>query len=561
MPWNGLGTYILPPAFTPEVNGTTIDATRYNGATSDIAAGITNAFAKDGQNVPTANLSMGSFKLTNLAAGSLSGDAVAFGQAAVTFGTVTAAITGHASLDVPLAGNVTMTGPLGINLGAASAVSGFQVLSGGAGNFIGMSLGRTGVESGWGVAAANNNFLNGTVAGDTAHYSTGTMWLGVGTNPAIKLDSSNNLLAQNLLGVTGGARVQGNTVFGSGSGLEMLWDGTNAIVQGFNRTGAVYSPMVMAGSTLAWAIGASTKASMGSSGELILQNNTGEMFRMTTTTARGSGAAYLAFYDPTGAKGYYGYTGANDDLNIYNILNGNINFITNSSQRGLWDTSGRLIIGSATGASASGLEVHTAQNAIVIRQDSSGTYTGLRIYNDINSGSRAVEMDYSGSAFAGVMVTSGPSGEQGIIGTTGAFPFTLYTNNTARLSFSSSGTMNFVTGSRSFQIGGATTSSESAEQAAGTGGFSSIVAHGGPRKPDVVYAVLRCKTAELNYSIGDEVQIGASGSNNANYFASATQVGLIYQTAGAMVIVNKTTFTLSGITAANWKIVFYCIWL
>lgn len=80
MPWNGSGTYSLPPAYSPEVNGDVIDAVRYNGLTTDIATGITNAFAKDGQNVPTANLAMGGFKFTGLAAGSTAGDSVRYEQ-------------------------------------------------------------------------------------------------------------------------------------------------------------------------------------------------------------------------------------------------------------------------------------------------------------------------------------------------------------------------------------------------------------------------------------------------------------------------------------------------
>lgn len=77
MPWNGSGTYSPPPASFPEVNGTVIDAGRYNPTITDAASGITNAIAKDGQNVPVANLPMGGFKHTGAA------DAAAAGQYAV----------------------------------------------------------------------------------------------------------------------------------------------------------------------------------------------------------------------------------------------------------------------------------------------------------------------------------------------------------------------------------------------------------------------------------------------------------------------------------------------
>ena len=74
MAWNGAGNYVLPPAYTPETNGTIIDATRYNGLTNDVAAGISNTIAKDGQNTPIANLPMGGVRHTGAA------DAVAPGQ-------------------------------------------------------------------------------------------------------------------------------------------------------------------------------------------------------------------------------------------------------------------------------------------------------------------------------------------------------------------------------------------------------------------------------------------------------------------------------------------------
>lgn len=81
MPWSGAGTYSLPPAYSPEVNGTTVDAVRYNGLTSDVASGITAALAKNGENVPTANLPMGGFKHTGAADASATGQYIAFNQA------------------------------------------------------------------------------------------------------------------------------------------------------------------------------------------------------------------------------------------------------------------------------------------------------------------------------------------------------------------------------------------------------------------------------------------------------------------------------------------------
>ncbi len=81
MPWNGSGTYSPPAASFPEVNGTVIDAGRYNPTVNDLAAGITNCLAKDGQNSPSANIPMGGYKFTGAAAAATTGDFVTYDQA------------------------------------------------------------------------------------------------------------------------------------------------------------------------------------------------------------------------------------------------------------------------------------------------------------------------------------------------------------------------------------------------------------------------------------------------------------------------------------------------
>lgn len=80
MPWNGVGDFILDPSFSPEVNGTEIDADRYNGLTLDIADGISASLNKNGENTPSTNINWGAFKITNLGPGTVAGDALAYGQ-------------------------------------------------------------------------------------------------------------------------------------------------------------------------------------------------------------------------------------------------------------------------------------------------------------------------------------------------------------------------------------------------------------------------------------------------------------------------------------------------
>lgn len=76
---NGSGVYSLP-AGQPVVTGTTISSAAHNALMSDIATEITRSIASDGQTTPTANLPMGGFKFTGLAAGSVSGDSARYDE-------------------------------------------------------------------------------------------------------------------------------------------------------------------------------------------------------------------------------------------------------------------------------------------------------------------------------------------------------------------------------------------------------------------------------------------------------------------------------------------------
>lgn len=81
MAWNGAGVYSPPAATFPEQNGTIVDANRYNPTILDLAAGITNAVAKDGQNIPTNNLPMGGLKHTGAGNAAAVGEYLTYGQA------------------------------------------------------------------------------------------------------------------------------------------------------------------------------------------------------------------------------------------------------------------------------------------------------------------------------------------------------------------------------------------------------------------------------------------------------------------------------------------------
>jgi filamentous hemagglutinin len=160
MPWNGAGSYVLPPAYSPEVNGTVIDATRYNGLTSDVASGISNAVAKDGQNVPTANLPMGGFKHTGAADANAAGQYIAFNQATAV-GSLTITTLTVGTLVGPTAINTLAVDTLTVNTAFTS--NGTATIGNAAGDALTINSSAASIPNG----LSFNNLLSSTATGNS----------------------------------------------------------------------------------------------------------------------------------------------------------------------------------------------------------------------------------------------------------------------------------------------------------------------------------------------------------------------------------------------------------
>ena len=80
MAFNGSGVFLINSSGQPVVASTLIESAVFNAFTADVATGLSNVICKDGQTVLTANIPMGGFKLTGLAAGSSTGDSVRVSQ-------------------------------------------------------------------------------------------------------------------------------------------------------------------------------------------------------------------------------------------------------------------------------------------------------------------------------------------------------------------------------------------------------------------------------------------------------------------------------------------------
>ena len=111
MSYNGSGTFNINSAGQPVVSGTVISSTTFNTLTADLGTGLSTALTKDGQTTPTANIPMGTYKITSLGAGTVATDAVRLSQLQ-NFSTSTL---------ITVAGTDTITGTVSPSLTAYTA--------------------------------------------------------------------------------------------------------------------------------------------------------------------------------------------------------------------------------------------------------------------------------------------------------------------------------------------------------------------------------------------------------------------------------------------------------
>jgi hypothetical protein len=92
--FNGSGTVLINTAGQPVVSGTVISSTAFNALTADLATGLSTCITKDGQTTPTANIPMGSNRITGLGSAVDATDAATFAQAQSTAAKLIGGISG-----------------------------------------------------------------------------------------------------------------------------------------------------------------------------------------------------------------------------------------------------------------------------------------------------------------------------------------------------------------------------------------------------------------------------------------------------------------------------------
>lgn len=98
---------------------------------------------------------------------------------------------------------------------------------------------------------------------------------------------------------------------------------------------------------------------------------------------------------------------------------------------------------------------------------------------------------------------------------------------------------------------------ESSEQTL-TADTTTNVAHGLGARPTVVLGYLRCKTADLNYSVGDEVAspiVAVQGGTDKGISVGMDATNVFFTVTDEVVLPDKTSATVGTITLANWRVI------
>jgi hypothetical protein len=206
MAFNGNGTFLVNSAGQPVVTGTVISATTFNTLTADLATGLTNCMTRDGQSPPTANVPMGSFKLTGLAVASATGDALSYGQAGtVSQWSVTQSQTGSTTSSV-------------LNVNAGTNASSAFVADNGTSTTTLFHYG-TGVTPG-SVVKANGGLLQSSGAGGLTLNTSASqpIYFGINSTLVARFDTGGSLLigTTTTAGWSGFAKLEAQSANGYG---------------------------------------------------------------------------------------------------------------------------------------------------------------------------------------------------------------------------------------------------------------------------------------------------------------------------------------------------------
>jgi len=264
--YNGSGTFNINSAGQPVVSGTVISSTAFNALTSDLATGLTTALTKDGQSTPTANITLGGYKITNLAAGTAAADAVRFSQVQ----------SGSTNTYITAAGADTITGTVTPTLTAYTTGQQFSFVAAGT-NTTAVTLNIDGV----GAKAVTRAGTTALAAGDIL---TGQVALVEYDGTQFQLLDPNaftNLRVSGTLGVTGAATLSAALTYG-GVTLTNAVTGTGKMV--LDTTPTIATPVLTNPTVTNYVETLQAVGTVGASSTLALTNGTVLTATLTAST-------------------------------------------------------------------------------------------------------------------------------------------------------------------------------------------------------------------------------------------------------------------------------------
>jgi hypothetical protein len=290
--FNGSGTFLINTAGQPVVSGTVISSTAFNALTADLATGLSTCLTKDGQTTPTANIPMGSNRITGLGSGVDATDAATLAQVQTSAikligsisgvdtitGALTPALTAYAAGQMfyfVAAGANTGAVTLNINSLGAKAVTrdGSTALAAGdinSGEIVVVVYDGTRFQ----MVNAANSFGNTTINGTLTVTGTTTL-SGLTASTALALDASKNVVSVTNTG-------SGNNVLATSPTLTTPNLGIPSAVTLTNGTGLPLSTGVTG--TLGVANGGTGQTTY-TNGQLLIGNTTGNTLTKATLTA------------------------------------------------------------------------------------------------------------------------------------------------------------------------------------------------------------------------------------------------------------------------------------
>jgi hypothetical protein len=315
MSYNGSGVFNINTAGQPVVTGTVISSTAFNALTADLATGLTTALTKDGQTTPTANIPMGGFKITGIAAATTTGDALSYGRAATVSTLTNSALTSGRVPYASTAGlfvdsaNMAYDGNT-LTLKSDTTVPTVSILSNSATPNLRLgSQGNTAVY--WNIGRENvttGDFLFSTQAGEKIRFDTSGN-VGIGITPTnstnyttLEISNATNGAIFNLCN---GATNKGQVFYDSGGiGVNTLGTARNIRWKAGAISGATDAHMTLdtSGNLLVGTTSALGKLTI-SGGKTVISSTSGDNGQLQIGNSTSTGEASMCFISGASAFG------------------------------------------------------------------------------------------------------------------------------------------------------------------------------------------------------------------------------------------------------------------